>query len=296
MLPVLAPLGVVILPLCLMMAVLHGIRYQQRRKKRRNPVKDHFLRTPGESLRHRIDDMTDDMMSYLPMMPLMPLFFYAVHVSFSYFGGAEESALRTALSIGLGFSFLLHPAVKMSKLFKTRTRLRLAYESELAVGQELDQLMLHGYQVFHDFPADGFNIDHIVVGRSGVFAVETKGRSKPTTGNGCSDAKVVYDGDCLRFPGWTESKPILQSKRQADWLRKWLSRATAESVNVFPVLAIPGWCVERVRPNGIAVLNPKNFLFYAKHIRGEPLSEKVVKRVSHQLEQRCRDVAPKAYT
>jgi Nuclease-related domain len=31
-------------------------------------------------------------------------------------------------------------------------------------------------------PAEGFNIDHVVVGRNGVFAVETKGRSKPVKG------------------------------------------------------------------------------------------------------------------
>ena len=57
---------------------------------------------------------------------------------------------------------------------KKRRNLRLGYEGEIAVGQELNQLMLQGKHVYHDFPADKFNIDHIVVGRSGIFAVETK--------------------------------------------------------------------------------------------------------------------------
>jgi hypothetical protein len=156
--------------------------------------------------------------------------------------------------------------------------------------------MLEGYRVFHDFPAEKFNIDHVVVGRSGVFAVETKGRSKPTTGNGSADAEVVYDGDTLRFPGWSENKPIAQTKNQADWLRKWLSDATGESVRIFPVLALPGWFVKRVKPNGIAVLNPKTFLSYARNVKTDPLSDQEIKRIVHQLEQRCRDVAPRAYT
>jgi hypothetical protein len=38
--------------------------------------------------------------------------------------------------------------------------LRTGYDAELAVGQELDRLMRQGTIVFHDFPADGFNLDH----------------------------------------------------------------------------------------------------------------------------------------
>ena len=54
--------------------------------------------------------------------------------------------------------------------------------------------MLQGFHVYHDFPAEGFNIDHIVVGAKGVFAVETKTRSKRTTANRREDATVEYDG------------------------------------------------------------------------------------------------------
>ena len=34
-----------------------------------------------------------------------------------------------------------------------------------------------GCQVLHDVPADSFNIDHVVVGLTGLFAVETKTHS-----------------------------------------------------------------------------------------------------------------------
>jgi hypothetical protein len=54
---------------------------------------------------------------------------------------------------------------------------RIGYDGELATAQELNQLMRHGYYVFHDLQAENFNIDHIVIGPAGVFAVETKSRS-----------------------------------------------------------------------------------------------------------------------
>ncbi len=57
----------------------------------------------------------------------------------------------------------------------------LGPDCEMAVGQELNNPMCAGYRVYNDVPAEGLNIDHVVVGRNGVFAVETKGRSKPST-------------------------------------------------------------------------------------------------------------------
>jgi hypothetical protein len=170
----------------------------------------------------------------------------------------------------------------------------LGYEGEIAVGQELNQLMRDGYYVYHDFPAEKFNIDHIVVGASGVFAVETKARSKPTSKDRKADAKVKYDGNCLKFPKGTDIESIQQAKRQAEWLSKWLRSAVGEAVKVRPVVALPGWFVERVASGGIPVINPKNFRSIAKPKNGSNLSDRMISRIIHQLERKCRDVEPKA--
>jgi integrase len=76
-------------------------------------------------------------------------------------------------------------------------------------------------RVYHDFPAENFNIDHIVIGSNGVFAVETKGRAKPVNG----DVNVIFDGQGLQFPTHYEKDPFDQAKRQAVWLAKWLTSA-----------------------------------------------------------------------
>ena len=56
----------------------------------------------------------------------------------------------------------------------------------------------------HDFPANQFNVDHVVIGPTGVFAVETKARSKPVNGGGKQDATVVCHGDHLAFPNGSD--------------------------------------------------------------------------------------------
>jgi len=170
----------------------------------------------------------------------------------------------------------------------------LAHDGEVAVAQELTPLMLEGYTVFHDFSTEKFNIDHIVVGRAGVFAIETKARTKRSAGNGEKDAVVVYDGKSLRFPFHTETKPIKQAKDQASWLSKWLSSAVGEPVKATPILTLPGWYVKRVKPDGVPVLNNSEIRSYITKKKDE-VPKEMITRILHQLDQRCRDVEPKAF-
>ncbi len=183
----------------------------------------------------------------------------------------------------------------MSNAMTRRNQLRVALDAEVAVGQELNQLMLHGYRVYHDFPCDGFNIDHILFGPNGVFAVETKGKAKPAKGSTKQEWKVAFDGQALQFPNWTERDFLPQARRQAEWLAKWLTSAVGEQVQVKPVLAIPGWYIDRLKPSDVFLFNGKNPLAWAGIKSATPLSDSLIQRIAHQVEQKCRDVAPSGY-
>ena len=152
--------------------------------------------------------------------------------------------------------------------------------------------MFQGKHVYHDFPADKFNIDHIVVGRSGIFAVETKARSKSTTNNRREDATVEYNGKMLMFPNGDDFKIIEQAERQSSWLSQWISSATGDQVAARAIVALPGWFVKRTSADGISVVNPKQFPSLFKHIKPRTLTDEMITRIVHQLEQKCRDVVP----
>jgi hypothetical protein len=238
-------------------------------------------------------ELNDGVTENLVLIITTPILLYSIYISSLLFGNSKNSIWSLIGCIIIGIGFIAYYLFKLIKLMNLRQSYRLGYEGEIAVGQELNQLMRDGYYVYHDFPADKFNIDHIIVGASGIFAVETKARSKPTSKDRKADAKVKYDGKFLRFPNGTDIESLEQARRQAEWLSKWLQSAVGEPVRVRPVVALPGWFVERVASGGIRVINPKNFRSIAKPKDGNILSEKMISRVVHQLEQKCRDVAPK---
>ena len=267
-----------------------------KREGYRCPLTRDLLRAPGHSLLKRIEDLTIEIDCYAAMMAMMPLFFYASYLTRSYFGVVKESE-HTAIIYGLGLLALsLYSGKQLRRLLKERHAYRLGLDCEMAVGQELNNLMSAGYRVYHDVPAEGFNIDHVVVGRNGVFAVETKGRSKPERGRGSEDATVVYDGRTLRFPDWIGRDFLDQAKRQAEWLSRWLAEVVGEPVPVQPVLVIPGWYVERVRRGDVLVLNgKKDCRFLINQWTHTSLPHDLIQSVSGILEEVCRDVKPLAY-
>jgi len=278
--------------------VIIGILYlfllYQKQKKLRSPFIRDFLRSPGQTLLFQLDAVNEDLMVYLISTLTVPLSIYALHISMSYFGGVPESRLRIGVAACVGIGFFVFSIYKAIKLLGERRMIRLGYEGELTVGQELEKLRHDGFYVYHDFPADEFNIDHVVVGPKGVFAVETKVRSKPTTKNRVEDATVKYDGRMLYFPKSDDFKTIDQAKQQASWLSNWLEKAIGGPIAARAIVALPGWFVKRTSSEGIPVANPGQFSSLFEHIKPRPLSESMITRINHQLEQKCRDISPKS--
>ena len=286
------PLAIYLICIGIVWIALMGIRKYYQSKGRRSPFTQKFLRSPGESILWRLQDINMDLDFYVSVAVFFPILFYSMCLSQIRLGNIKNPNFIWLVSMIFGIGVMAYSLVKLFRLIALRRKLRLGLEGEMAVGQELNLLMHDGYHVFHDFPADGFNIDHIVVGKPGVFAVETKARSKPTSGNRTSDAEVVYDGRKLQFPNWVETEPLKQARLQAEWLSKWLSSAVGEQVQARPVIALPGWFVKRTSSEGFPVINPRLFRSIAKPVNGKILSEPQIKRIVHQLDQKCRDVEP----
>ena len=279
--------------LAIVMSLFYLLKKYQQVKGYRSPFTGRFIRSPGESLNRKIAKINDEIIINIIWIITIPLMLYAYYISLLYFGTSKPPTTILVLTIILGSGFTVYCLIKLVKSLNLRRSYQLGYAGEIAVGQELNQLMLDGYHVYHDFPAGKFNIDHIVVGPPGVFAIETKARSKPTSKDRKADAKVKYDGKCIKFPHDTDVQSIEQARRQAEWLSKWLRIAVGEAVKVRPVVALPGWFVERVASGGISVINPKNFRSIAKPKNGNILTEQMISRIVHQLERKCRDVKPK---
>lgn len=251
---------------------------------RRSPLRDNLLRSPGQTIHDILLDKTLDFASDVWSL----LFIVVLGLYFPFLTGWGFPTVVVWLIFGVLIIWIL---------YRLRTRsgeirnLRLGLDGELATAEELSQLMFHGYYVFHDLPGDHFNIDHVVIGPAGVFDIETKTRSKPV-GKGKQLAMVIFEDSQLKFPDYQESESIQQAKDQSKWLSEFLRKSVGKAVAVKPVLALPGWLVERrERDPSIMVINPKEAVGYVTSNK-VVLDDQTIQQIKYQVEQRVRTVEP----
>lgn len=281
--------------LCLLVSVLCLVQaYKFRKKGRKNPLTRDLLRSPGYSLQQQIEKLSEDIDVYLMGVLFLPLFLYAVYLTQKYYENLKNDMLVIFIYTITAVTFVIFSLFKVWKLLKERHDYRLGFDCETAVGQELNQLMLEGCRVFHDFPVEEFNkefnIDHIVVSPKGIFAVETKGVAKHKPGS-----TVVYDGQMIKFPHRVIKDPLDQARRNAVWLSNWLRSAVGEKVEVYPAVALPGWWVEREGTGDVYVFSPTNPQPFFRAAGNASISESLITRIAHQLDQKCRNIEPIAY-
>lgn len=251
---------------------------------KRSPLKNKPLRNPGQSLDQQISRFYDERL--LP--PLLVAVFliamagleWAKHV----FSMPPSPIIYTLCAIaGVGYSGYT--------FWRSRAHiqaLRLGRDGEKAVGQFLEQLRVDGYYVFHDLIGNGFNVDHVIVGRAGVFTLETKTISKRAS----VAAKVTFDGERVLVDGYEmERNPLVQARAQASWLREILMHSTGRNFNVRPVLLFPGWFVEQSPGNArdVWVLEPKALRAFLQHER-ESLGTDEIRLASFHISRFIRGI------
>jgi Nuclease-related domain len=260
----------------------------------RHPLQRDLLRGPGESQRDRIAAEAWNAAEYAALCVFLPPLMFCVYPLKSvYDGELPEQATLAAFSLAAA-ALLAWPLARLWRVLAHARSLALGYEAEVAAGQELDALRHLDYCVFHDVPAEGLdsNIDHVVVGPAGVFAVSAVGRMASDANEGGEPTEVTYDGERLQFPGWEETLPLGQVVAHADWLCGWLANALNEPVAVRAILVLPGWSVKRTAVSGIPVLAARRVNAYFSRMRPLPeMTDTMVDRIAEQLDRHCRVVA-----
>lgn len=271
-----------------------GFIYSFKNRNRKNPLTQKLLRSPGQSLFDRITELQSKVMEIVFFWCIIPPLVYIAALGTI---AAHKSTALLLSAMCLAILLSLYGALRAYFMLKHLADLRLAYDGELSVGQELNELMLDGFCVYHDIQAEGFNIDHVVVGKSGVFAIETKTRSKRRSASGAEAVEVLYDGDSIKFHNWRDIKILEQARAAAQWLERRITAAVGEQVIVFPAVAIPGWYTKRItKKSGPIVYNGKNpRAIFPKCGQSDTLSQEEINRIAYQIEQFCRNIDPTTF-
>ncbi len=259
-----------------------------KRKKRRPPFSENhkLLRGPGEGQLREIQKLEENLFFEFALAAFAPLM--TVWICLQIAVWLREEQIRLAL-VATALLFAVSVAGAVAWLFKRLISLRhrrLGYFGERLVAEILEPLKSKGCWVFHDVPGPGFNIDHVVIAPTGVFAIETKTRRKPK--NGAADPIYVASGRLVTR--WQDGhKHYAQAERQARWLGEELSGKAGNRLPVQGVLTFPYWYTNSHKGTVWVLYHT----FIVKDIlerQGERLNDAQIDTFARKLESLCRDV------
>jgi hypothetical protein len=174
------------------------------KKSKKQPVLK-VRRRAGQSIRDEKERLFENRL--IPYV-FGPGFLWIVFVV-EWFRSASKQPPQPLLWFYLAVAATVFCWIGFRRLLPKFGNLNRGERGELRVAEILDELRSSGYRAFHDLAGDGFNIDHVVVGPAGVFAIETKFRS----GYGeieFRNGEGLFVGDRKE-----ENDPLLQARRNA---------------------------------------------------------------------------------
>lgn len=282
-------------------ALLLFLKKRSRQDRAPFPENTRLLRGPGESLRRRVAELDEKITESVLAGLLVPVITLGTGFYITALLEGWPRVGLASLSLVAFLGLLVVMARRSLAKVEQRRNTALGLFGERVVAEQLEPLKTAGYRVFHDVPAGDpparstqppYNLDHVVVGPAGVFAIETKTRRKGRARVGFMAHEIIYDGRALSYPWGEDRHGLDQALRQAEWLATHLQHQLGRPIPVHPLLVFPGWMIIRKAAGVVNVLNPRELPAAIMPASSQPevLDSATVDRIARQLEARCRDV------
>lgn len=257
------------------------------RKTPRNtaPVAGPLRRLPGQSVRKELDRVIEDELAAYFFFPLglWALVFWELARRWV----AKDLHLPGLIVMATLLS--IYCSVRMIHVRRKLRNLRQGEKAERHVSDLLRRLRDKDYVTFDDIcGADArseANVDHVVVGPGGVFAIETKGYSL----FGSKTAQIDKDGTLMLSDKPAIQDALGQAKAAAAKVSEHLRGVLQEKWWVQAVLALPGWKVLPPQADvGVVVVNDETIKEYFLS-RPRVLSTQEIRDICSHLDRTARE-------
>jgi hypothetical protein len=249
--------------------------------EKKSPLTAKPLRQAGQSLREEIQDKAYDgiLVHYLLIVT------FGVLVGLEWiFWYLELPRMPYVMTVIVMPVFLYSP-YRMWRTSQDLKSLKLGRDGEMIVGEFLELLREDDSRVFHDLIGDGFNVDHVLITRNGVFTIETKTYSKP------NDGRIIFDGKKILKDGYDmEGKLLTQARAEAKWVARIILESTGRTIPVTPVIVFPGWFVETTKEgkkSDVVLLNPRMLKSHIDYL-GNQFNKEELMLISYHLSRHIR--------
>lgn len=206
---------------------------------------------------------------------LISFFFLFILISFSSWIYYFNQIIPDQIFISLISIFFFLGSVYILKYQKGISNFKQDHKNdEREIKLNLESLQKQGFKIYNNITVKDHNLDYIIVGTQGIFAIKIKAYTKPIKGL----YKIVYDGNIVSFfDGISKSNTLIQqAKNSAKWLNNYLEARIQTNFNIFPIVVFVGWYTKsNILLEDIGILNPEGLTKFMQKQKHEFFSEDV---------------------
>jgi len=196
---------------------------------------DSIMHEAAQRFRDELDRLSTSQSIYLGSALVFAMLFTAAYVlqARQLFVGYPDWQLYLQLGfLALAAGFALY---KLSRTILARRQMKFLRDANIAIGHQLHHISSGMTQVFHDVETTAGVVDHVVIGQTGVYAVNVVGKRFR------SGDSVRLNGNALQFSNSKTEHSIVGIAASAKRLEKEFHKLLGHDVRVRSVIALPGW-------------------------------------------------------
>ena len=129
---------------------------------------------------------------------------------------------------------------------------RFRRDANIAIGHELQRIASTHGRAYHDVASSAGVVDHVLVGQSGVYAINVIARRHLKKGS------VYLSGNDMHFSNTEKSLSIVDVIAATKRIEKEFRRLTGKKLKVRSVIAVPGWDIKEQSGNDHLLVNERN--------------------------------------
>jgi hypothetical protein len=244
---------------------------------------DSIMQEAAQRFRDEFNQLSASQSIYFGGVLVFGMLFAAAYVleAQKLFAGYPDWQLK--LHIGfLGFAAIF-ATYKIIRTIVSRHKIRLLRDASLAIGHQLQQLSSGSTHVFHDIQTSAGIIDHVVISRHGVYAVNVIAMR-------ASKGTIVQAIDNqLAFSDREDRVAIVPQLAKNSRLAKHFTRLIGQQVRVRSVIAVPGLETTEQRDEQHLVVNERNVsMLLGWRDKVDYLMDDDIDVLKQDLRSRCR--------
>jgi len=196
---------------------------------------DSIMHEAAQRFRDELDRLSTSQSIYLGSALVFAMLFTAAYVlqARQLFVGWPDWQLY----LQLGFLLLVaaFALYKLSRTILARRQMKFLRDANIAIGHQLRQISSGMTQVFHDVQTSAGVVDHLVVGQTGLYAVNVVAK-RSRRGD-----SVRLNDNALQFSNSKIENSIVDIAARTKRLEKEFHKLLGHAVRVRSVIAVPGW-------------------------------------------------------